>query len=637
MSTQQQASTNPLKTRQDLATLFVDITTPLMPYFSEGNTSILLGNCPSRRTDKTAGAEAMVRILWGLASFTQGGFDSALMQKVLDGLKNAVDPTHPEYWGFAQDFDPRQPDLMSIGFALCMNPDAFWHQYDAQTQQNLYEHLNRINLVKAYPNNWQYFKVMVNLGFEKLGLPYDKAGNEEALCIIDDFYMSDGWYRDGANDQHGYDYYNNWVFCYFMGIYVAQMRTKDPNRCAVYQERISQFVNQIKHWFAISGAAVPYGRSLSFRFAQGACFAAAAYADVEAMPWGECKHLLLANLRDWMQRPIFERDGILSMGYGYQNGLVGETYSAPGSGYWAFMTFLVLALPETHPFWASDETIPDLPARTVQPQPGMLIQRIAADDHVVLFNGKQAYPASAQGAGSTSRCKYNKFVYSSHFGFSVERSTGSIGAFAGDGSLSLGKNNHYRMREKILTHEITESFVYSKWSSWDDDVVCETYLIPLDEWHIRLHILNCNSAYTAYEGGFCIERDDSAEPSKTIASATTALLHNANGCSVIKNLWNHGHGEVIENEVCTNLVIRRPFMPALRKELPIGTTIMAAAVFAGKNEAVIKNAAQHEFQTTIQNDTISVFCDDVLVFEHPLYERKHTANTIYSRPNKEPI
>ena len=32
-----------------------------------------------------------------------------------------------------------------------------------------------------------------------------------------------------------------------------------------------------------------------------------------------------------------------------------EDYNAPGSPYWALKTYLMLALPESHPFWQAEE------------------------------------------------------------------------------------------------------------------------------------------------------------------------------------------------------------------------------------------------------------------------------------------
>ena len=40
-------------------------------------------------------------------------------------------------------------------------------------------------------------RVLVNLGFARVGGPVDRAAVDEALDKIDGYYLGDGWYRDG--------------------------------------------------------------------------------------------------------------------------------------------------------------------------------------------------------------------------------------------------------------------------------------------------------------------------------------------------------------------------------------------------------------------------------------------------------
>ena len=46
---------------------------------------------------------------------------------------------------------------------------------------------------------------------------------------------------------------------------------------------------------------------------------------------------------------------MLSIGYGYPNLFMCESYNSAGSPYWALKAFLPLALPEDHPFWTAEE------------------------------------------------------------------------------------------------------------------------------------------------------------------------------------------------------------------------------------------------------------------------------------------
>ena len=53
--------------------------------------------------------------------------------------------------------------------------------------------------------------------------------------------------------------------------------------------------------------------------AQGSFWGALALADVDALDWPAVRGLALRHLRWWSERPISDRDGVLSVGYGYDN------------------------------------------------------------------------------------------------------------------------------------------------------------------------------------------------------------------------------------------------------------------------------------------------------------------------------
>lgn len=72
------------------------------------------------------------------------------------------------------------------------------------------------------------------------------------------------------------------------------------------------------------GAAIPFGRSLTYRFACAGYFAALAVAEVPDMPApldspGATKGFLLRHLRWWVahSKDIFNPDGTMNIGYTY--------------------------------------------------------------------------------------------------------------------------------------------------------------------------------------------------------------------------------------------------------------------------------------------------------------------------------
>lgn len=80
----------------------------------------------------------------------------------------------------------------------------------------------------------------------------------------------------------------------------------------------------------------------------------AALAGEEVLPWPVLKGILARHLAWWLNQPIYDNAGVLTIGYAYPNLQMSETYNAPGSPYWALKSFAFLALPDNHPFWAAD-------------------------------------------------------------------------------------------------------------------------------------------------------------------------------------------------------------------------------------------------------------------------------------------
>lgn len=90
------------------------------------------------------------------------------------------------------------------------------------------------------------------------------------------------------------------------------------------------------------------------------------------------KGLIVRNFNWWLGQKMFDRDGILTIGYCYPQMYMAERYNAPGSPYWGMKSFLLLALPDDHPFWSAEAApIPALERLKPMPYANMLVQRRA--------------------------------------------------------------------------------------------------------------------------------------------------------------------------------------------------------------------------------------------------------------------
>lgn len=454
---------NPLKTREDLVSALEQLTDPLRPLYSRGGARLAIGGTGASYSAATAEMEGFSRVLWGLVPLLMGGGENGLWDTVLDGIRHGTDPAHEEYWGEVQDYDQRLVEMAVFGFALAAIPEQIWSPLTQKEQEQLYSWLNQINSHPCYDCNWLFFNVLVNVGFRRIGRPYDAEQLENNLKRMDDFYLGDGWYSDGINGHS--DYYVPFAIHYYALLYAKLMEQEDPERSQVFKERARLFATELLGWFAPDGSALPYGRSLTYRFAQSAFWSALVYAGVEVFPVGVVKGLVLRNLRWWFSQPIFDAGGVLTIGYTYPNLVMAENYNAPGSPYWALKTFLPLALSAEHPFWKEEELpLPDIPAVIVQKPAHLVIVREPASGHVAAFNSGHLYTNEH----THTSAKYEKFVYSTGFGFSVPRSEWGLSQGAFDSMLALSESgdNLYRVRRRNMESRIVDNVLHSVWKPW---------------------------------------------------------------------------------------------------------------------------------------------------------------------------
>ena len=330
--------------RKDFQELLLAILRPLLPYYSEEKAELVLGVTATNYDQKAIRLEAFSRPLWGLVPFWAGGGSAPEFEEIYrKGLAAGTDPKSKEYWGGFHAFDQRFVEMAAISYGLILTPEKLWEPLTDSEKDNLVNWLYGINEYELPVCNWVLFAVLVNIALKKLGRKYDADKLEKYLAGADSFYLGDGWYQDGDSGQK--DYYVSFAIHFYSLFYARVMEKEDPDRCRLYKERADLFAKQFIYWFDEGGASLPFGRSLTYRFSQVSFFSACLMAGVEPFDTGIMKGLIVRHLCDWLEKPIFDRDDILTIGYGYPNLVMGERYNGPGSAYWAMKTFAVLMLP----------------------------------------------------------------------------------------------------------------------------------------------------------------------------------------------------------------------------------------------------------------------------------------------------
>jgi len=565
-------SGNPLCTRADLQQAVRDIVAPLDQHTSPGGAWIIPGSFAAGYSTAGAGLEGFSRRLWGLAPLAAGGGEFHGWERIREGLAAGTDPMHPEYWGDPRSYDIRLVEMASLGTALALAGPHIWDPLSQHAKANLARYLGFANSRQMVGNNWLFFRVLANLGLEAVGLEPDRKATQAALDGIEAMYLGDGWYADGHTRQR--DYYISFAMHYYALLYSKCARHADPSLAQCFRERARLFAADFVHWFTAAGAALPFGRSLTYRFAQASFWGALAYADVEALPWGIIKGLLLRNIRWWAKRPIFTDSGVLSVGYAYPSIIMAEQYNAPGSPYWSLKAFLPLALPADHPFWLADEApLPPLQSQRILPHAGMVMCRDAEDDHIVaLATGQWQNTWPMRHADQ----KYSKFAYSTAFGFCVDAGqtwADNMLAFSEDGRRWAG-------RRDSLDHRISpDGELYSKWQPMPQ-VEVETWLRQHGRWHLCIHRIHADRRVQTVEGGFAADAGgaDIIPGQASHNGNDWALVHGHAGSSGILDLSGNRRPEISSVEPNANVLYPRTVAPLLKTTINPGTHVFVTAI-----------------------------------------------------------
>ena len=562
-----------LNSKRDFQALMFRLLDPLKPYYSKSGARLHLGDTGVTYDSAAIEMEAFSRPLWALVPYWLGGGDkagdfAAIYQK---GLAAGTDPENPAYWGDPKDHDQRFVEMAALACAILETPETLWEPLPDTAKKNLAAWLDTINHHALPGCNWLFFMVLVNLALHSVGMPCDMDNAARALDEFDTWYVGDGWYSDGpAESKPQKDYYVPWAIAYYSVLYSRFAADSDPVRAARLAERGLAFGRQFAYWFDENGAALPYGRSLTSRFGQCAFYSVCLFAGLEPLPIPVMKGIIVRNMEWWLGQKIFDRDGVLTIGYCYPQMYMAERYNAPGSPYWGLKSFILLALPDDHPFWTAEAAplpVDAMAPLKYMPSADMLMQRLPDGQ----LNAYVAGVVEKVGHGQFPE-KYSKFVYNTRFGFSASRSQMELCQAAPDSTLAFMVGGYVMVRRYSEEYTVTPDRIVAQWSPFPGiTVTSET--VPCAGGHTRRHTIESSIACTAYDCGFAVPKFAPGFAEHTGGSTATAE-NDALACTVSGS----GTGVTIKADPNTNLYDPNTVIPAMRSEIPVGTTILETKI-----------------------------------------------------------
>ncbi|API88713.1 hypothetical protein BKP56_05160 [Marinilactibacillus sp. 15R] len=518
--------------------------------------------------------EGSLRPLWGILPAYFSGVKSEKCESYIKNLKEMVEK---------QKLPPistknRQiaVETAVLSYAIGTYKHNFFNLFSTEGQQYLVDWLNEVNQIDIPKGNWLFFVILINSSLKENRLKYSKEKLEWALKEIDTLYLGDGWYTDGENKQR--DYYIAFAF-HFYGLLYSRI-SKDEF-AEKFLDRAIKFSKYFTHWFDAKGRSIPFGRSLTYRFAHvcywSALVVTGAYKET-TLSLSEIKGIIYRNLNFWSTQPIqISSENPPSIGYSYGNLLLSEDYNSLGSTMWAFKTFILLELEENHPFWkcSTKKLEQNSNKEIVQPHAGFHFQH--SDDHTLALSSTQY---STNHLLYHHHEKYSKFAYSSYFGFNLSRGSENIEKTSVDSTLSISISGHeqYQPRSRILKSKIYKEYGVSYWDVWRK-VKIYTYLIPISsDVHIRIHEIETPYNIDVVEGGFPLFNWNK-KYSEPLSTKSSIELKNENGISSIIDLSNNRVPIYVDQGPNTNIYsYEKNAIPALTTTLTKGKYTLSSMV-----------------------------------------------------------
>lgn len=565
-----------INSQADILSFFNKIEDATKIYRQLGNGRFNFGSSQPHYDQNQSEAEGFLRMLWGAGPREQNAFDHDRFDFYAQGIINGTNPQSQYYWGPINDRDQFMVELAALCMTLIETKDHFFDQLPLQQQNNIVTWISQINEHIVNPNNWLFFRILTNVTLKRLNQPFSQTRLDDDLKTINSFYVAKGWYFDGQPSQQ--DYYIGWAFHYYGLLYAHYMREDDPEQSQIFIDRAKSYAQTfVQNFDQETGAGIAFGRSLTYKFAEIAFWTMLVYTGVEALPWGQIKHIIFQCLRYWNTTDILRTDGVMAQGYRYDNQFMTEHYNGMGSRLWAMKVFILLAVPSEHPFWQSTETLVPLAEQIAIPEAQILA---TSQDGTNV----QIFPVGQYTSQLHAADKYSKFVYSSYFGFSVQR--GSIGleqgAFDNVLAISPAGFNHYQPKELDHGNFMTDEYVTYDWSAYPG-VEVKSFIVPCGAWHVRIHIIDTQIDIDYADGGFAFpEINSHASDHIAYVETDNQIVFKNDELTSLATTYSAGQVAHITATPDTNLLFQHTTIPSILGSLTKGRHVVVNAFMGDK-------------------------------------------------------
>ncbi len=316
----------------------------------------------SQQNARLDAMEGCSRVMPTLASWLHANQETnkilySLNSEVLDiaeWIKSAfiagTDPQHSGYWGKIADYDQRICESADLALTLWLSKAQVWDTLCPKQRQPIINWFQQINHVKTVDNNWHLFPLTVQVVMK--ALTGEDEIEYERYIRTKEFYVGDGWFRDGAKGN--YDYYNAWGFHYSL-YWIDQISPDfDPQ---FIRHGLRTFSDKFRYFFTPHGFPL-FGRSASYRLSATAPLLATldiCHPSQMKEYAGQFKRALKTNLAFFINNGALKK-GRPTQGLFSDDSRLTDNYSGPASSFWSLRALnIAIYSGDRTGLWEADE------------------------------------------------------------------------------------------------------------------------------------------------------------------------------------------------------------------------------------------------------------------------------------------
>jgi hypothetical protein len=329
------------------------------------------------RDKKVAYMECFGRLMAGITPWltlpdddtAEGKQRKQLREWALKAYANAVDPESPDYLGWRSG-GQTLVDAAYVVESLLRGYDALWVPLDSVTKQRYIKELQGLRRYDPCTTNWLLFCAMEESFLMKIGASYDQYRIHMAMNKVEEWYVGDGWYSDGA--AFAFDYYNSYVIQPMYLECLQMIKEKYPNdswicrsngsengvqkRYANVLKRMQKYGVILERFISPEGTFPVVGRSITYRMAVMQPLALLAWKKLlpDELHNGQVRAGLTAVMKRMFEgkgQTNFTSDGYLTIGFVGSHPNTADWYTNNGSLYMTSLAFMPLGLPADDAFW----------------------------------------------------------------------------------------------------------------------------------------------------------------------------------------------------------------------------------------------------------------------------------------------